>query len=286
MTTDRALVLSGGAAKGSVQAGMVLRMTEAGITHDAYYGTSVGAISAAHMAQYAWGDELKGAMQLVAKWHALTTRQVYRRRWLHWLRLPWCTSVYDTSPLREYLAANIDSERYAKSCSVGLVALRTGQHVVVRQPKPAIVYGSAAFPVMFEPGPALTSDGGLVHVTPLAAAIVDGYDHIDVITLDAPGVPSWSGPPTKWWQPKLHHVALRSLEVVIQNNIERDLRACQAHNTRVAAGRSDPGKRHVDLRVWRPPEPLPIDPFDFSPATNAWGIAYGYDLMGTLLASD
>ena len=58
---DVVLVLSGGAARGSIQAGMLRALVEAGVRPTHVVGTSVGALNAAFLAQD-WS--LAGAMRL------------------------------------------------------------------------------------------------------------------------------------------------------------------------------------------------------------------------------
>jgi NTE family protein len=67
-------VLSGGAARGAVQVGMLEVLIEHGIAPAAFVGTSVGALNAAFMAK---GPDRARARQLRAKWLGLGTRDIF-----------------------------------------------------------------------------------------------------------------------------------------------------------------------------------------------------------------
>lgn len=67
-------VLSGGAARGAVQVGMIQALMEAGITPSGFAGTSVGALNAAFMA---CDTTLDRAHDLGARWQQLRTRDIF-----------------------------------------------------------------------------------------------------------------------------------------------------------------------------------------------------------------
>lgn len=293
MTTKRALVLSGGGAKGCWQAGVMLRLAELGAHWDAYFGVSVGAINAAHMAQYGRGAELEGALDLEEKWHNFSNKDICRHhnRLLRWLLVPWKYSVYDSRPLLAHLKQYLDLERVrtsGKHVEVGAVSMSTGQYMLVNGHSAHFtdaVYSSAAFPVMFgmgrmpPPDGQLMMDGGLRHVTPLGAAIRWGATHVDVITLDPPGIAPWVPPPRKWYEPRIHDVVFRALNVIMQNIIERDLDVCRRVNRRVVEGRSDASHRYVELNVIRPVLDIPVSSLNFDPKAMAKGFQLGYDAV-------
>ena len=64
-------VLSGGAARGAVQVGMLEVLLDAGIVPDALVGTSVGALNAAFVAARPDHDRIR---ELRGKWLQLSTR--------------------------------------------------------------------------------------------------------------------------------------------------------------------------------------------------------------------
>src|SRR3990167_4363173 len=300
----RALVLSGGGARGAFQAGAILRLHELGNRYDGYFGVSVGAINAVHMAQFSQGHELLGALELKEKWHRFSNKDIWKHHnaFLKWLIVPWKLSAFDTTPLRSYLRQHLNVQHVidsGKKLAVGMVDMTTGQYTVYDHAEAGAgadslldaVYSSAAYPIMFEMGRVPSpdghhmSDGGLVHVTPLKSAIKWGADQIDVITLDPPGMSAWQPKNRKWWQPKLQDVAIRTLDIIIQNIIERDLVECQRVNRRVNEGRGDDDHRFITLRIFRPLSPIPIGSLDFDPADMALGSRLGYELIDSLLGT-
>ena len=67
-------VLSGGAARGAVQVGMMEALIEQGIVPDALVGTSVGALNAAFMA---WRPDAERVRELRGRWLRMTTRDIF-----------------------------------------------------------------------------------------------------------------------------------------------------------------------------------------------------------------
>jgi NTE family protein len=67
-------VLSGGAARGAVQVGMMEALLEHGIVPDAFVGTSVGALNAAFMG---WQADLDRVRDLRRRWLRLGTRDIF-----------------------------------------------------------------------------------------------------------------------------------------------------------------------------------------------------------------
>ncbi|MFL6062804.1 MAG: patatin-like phospholipase family protein [Marmoricola sp.] len=67
-------VLSGGAARGAVQVGMMQTLVEAGIVPDGLVGTSVGALNAAFMGWHPGNDRIH---ELAEQWRRLRTRDIF-----------------------------------------------------------------------------------------------------------------------------------------------------------------------------------------------------------------
>src|SRR5881275_867799 len=183
----RALVLSGGGAKGSWQVGACQHLiVERGLWFDVIAGVSAGAVNAATLAQARNQDELAAELEhLRAVWLGLRgSRDVYRRRWLGALGtvLARRASLYNAAPLRA-------------SCALPLIFP----------------------PVPLGDGNELAVDGGLRSATPLADALAalaerraPGDEPDDVWVL-APHVAE----PVPW---RAHHhwlwVALRAISVL------------------------------------------------------------------------
>ncbi|MGO4256627.1 patatin-like phospholipase family protein [Marmoricola sp. RAF53] len=73
-TTRDVFVLSGGAARGAVQVGMMQTLVEAGITPCGFVGTSVGALNAAFLGA---GVSIDRVHDLADRWQRLRTRDIF-----------------------------------------------------------------------------------------------------------------------------------------------------------------------------------------------------------------
>ncbi len=67
-------VLSGGAARGAVEVGMMQTLLEAGIVPDALVGTSVGALNAAYVG---WRPDVRRVNELAERWLQLSCRDIF-----------------------------------------------------------------------------------------------------------------------------------------------------------------------------------------------------------------
>src|SRR5436305_10484940 len=229
----RALVLSGGGAKGSWQVGAGRQLVvDRGRWLVVIAGVSAGAVNAATLAQARDQDELAAEVEhLRSVWLGLRgSNDIYRRRWLGALGtvLARRTGLDNAAPLRAILVHHIEPARVAASPirrRVGYVDLLSGTYRTAGNDHPTIadaVLASCALPLIFPPVPLgdgheLAVDGGLRSATPLADALhalaetraTD--DEPDEVWVLAPHV---AGPIT---QPPPHHwlwVALRSISVL------------------------------------------------------------------------
>jgi len=274
----RALVLSGGGAKGSWQVGACQHLiAERGLWFDVIAGVSAGAVNAATLAQARDQDELAAEVEhLRSVWLGLRgSHDIYRRRWLGALGtvLARRTSLYNAAPLRAILVHHIEPARVAASpirLRVGYVDLLSGAYRTAGNDHPTIadaVLASCALPLIFPPVPLgdgheLAVDGGLRGATPLADALdvlaetraPPTGDEPDEVWVLAPHV---AGPIA---QPRLHNwlwVALRSISVLTSAPLpDGDARAAEA-TTAQSAG--------VRLHVLHPREQLRGPSLDFNP---------------------
>jgi NTE family protein len=72
--TREVFILSGGAARGAVQVGMMQTLLEAGVVPHALVGTSVGALNAAFLG---WRTGLDRVHELADHWLRLRTQDVF-----------------------------------------------------------------------------------------------------------------------------------------------------------------------------------------------------------------
>ncbi len=203
------LVLVGGGARGAYQAGVLQGLAEIvgerfgdRPPFDVVTGISAGAINAAYLASRA--DRMAEASAgLAALWGELRIDRVMRTdavslfsigtRWLRDLTLggllkPDARSnhLLDTTPLREFLIANIDFEAIARHIAsdilhgfaVSATSYTTGTAVTF--------FDGASIPILFRPvfvEGAFYGDGGVGMATPLSPAIHLGADRVVAISV-------------------------------------------------------------------------------------------------------
>src|SRR5271157_3363412 len=124
----KALVLSGGGAKGAFSVGCLqYLMGELQTHYEILCGVSVGAINVSFLAQFAIGQEVEAVEQMKNWWLKLDDDKIYRR-WKPFGRLHsiWRSSVYDSAPLQELIRKNISLDKIrisGKKVSVGTVSI-------------------------------------------------------------------------------------------------------------------------------------------------------------------
>lgn len=277
----RALVLSGGGAKGQYQVGALqYLMRDEGAQYDFVCGVSVGALVGAYICQFPVGEEEAAIEGLTSLFSSITNKDVWKR-WFPfgYLQGLWRGGVLDSSPLRKTIAANLDPERVRTSgreLRIGATSLNAGHYQIFTQeaePFLDFVYASSAFPVAFPPievAGEWWSDGGIRTVTPLKSAIYSGATEVDVI-MTSPPYPN----PRASKNPKTVEVALRAVELMTDQIVDDDVKKALLYNRLVAAG-LEPNKRDIRMRIIRPDNILLKDPFHFSPEDAVDLQAQGY----------
>jgi len=282
MQKKRALVESGGAAKGAFQAGACLHLIgELKRVYDIFCGVSVGGIGATHKSQYKTGEEEECANRQIELWKNLKQKRIYKAHFpfglLHAL---WRPSLYNSAPLREFLEEFVDADKIrgsGKALRLGTVSLDTGKYMIYDETAEDIIgacYNSASFPVAFTPtvmDGELQTDGGVRNVTPIGAAIKAGATDIDVI-MTSPKEPQYK--PMN--DPNAISVMMRVVDIMSDEIIRTDIVEAQYVNQLVVAGASD--KRVVNINVLRPERSLTDDSLDFSPEKIEVMIETGYEL--------
>ncbi len=134
----RALVLSGGGARGSFQAGVVEGLVaDRGIDFDILFGVSTGALNAAFLAQASTGVDPVGNLaqrshELRALWRSFTgNSSIYTGRFGYVGLVAGANSLYDNAPLKRVIANNIDAAALRGSGRVygcGFVSLVSGRY--------------------------------------------------------------------------------------------------------------------------------------------------------------
>ncbi|MGE0307995.1 MAG: patatin-like phospholipase family protein [Acidimicrobiia bacterium] len=247
MTT--AFVLSGGAALGAVQVGMLQALEAAGVRPDLVVGTSVGAINAAWIA----GSPPDGRLDdLEALWVSIRRGQVFPSGPSSLIGLVGRRSgLVDQGQLRKLVRRNITFdliEHAAVPLHVVVTDVLTGRDVRLSSgPVIDALLASAAIPGVFAPvtisGRAYM-DGGVVNNAAISHAVAEGASTVYVLPT------GWScslpRPPAG-----ALGMALHGLAVLVQHRLADDVdHFCSSH----------------DVRVVPPPCPIRIGPSDFSHA--------------------
>jgi predicted patatin/cPLA2 family phospholipase len=118
-------------------------------------------------------------------------------------------------------------------------------------------------------GSAYYTDGGVRDATPLGEAIRAGATEVDVVLVEAVGLPRW----TK--KDRVLAIGPRALGIMASEIVETDIKIALLYNELAAAGRT--GKRAVKIRVLRPKSNLLDDPLDFDTAKARANIERGYE---------
>jgi len=271
----KALVLSGGGSRGSWEAGALRYLGEAGYGgYEFISGTSVGSINAAGLAMFS-PEEFAAATEHV---HNLWVEKVTKTSDIWKLRFPlgipalWNPSIGTNKQLAKLLDGLVDMEAIKASgiqLRLPAVDLETGklyEYTVEDLEKYGIapIMASASFPIAFPPveiANGWMTDGGVIDMAPLGAAIAAGADEIMVlVTRDPKGVAYKS----RHEMGNALKAASRILDIMTQTVLEGDLRMAEMTNCLVDTGHAmAKGKRKVDITVIGPSKPLG-EALDFS----------------------
>jgi NTE family protein len=285
----RALVLSGGASKGAYQVGVLKHtMGDLRLQYDAIYGVSVGAINGGWLSMYPHGQEVECIENLENTWRSLDTSTIY----VDWLKLPWPLSyvnylvalfkpsIYNSAPVMKLIRDNFDQDRMiasGKKFRVGAVSLNTGEYRVFDETTPNMadaIIASSSYPAAFIPieiDGELWTDGGVRQVTPLKSAISLGYDAIDVVVTSTDnGAGSFSGD-------TLVKIGPRIVDIMSEEIMTNDLIMATKINELIKSGVEIPGKRYIDIRIFRPQESLPGSSLEFDQESIRKKIDIGYE---------
>ncbi len=275
----RALVLAGGASRGSFELGTLKYLIgDLKRSYDIYCGVSVGALNVSCLAMYA--NEQEGLSKLVNLWENITTEKVYK----HWvpfreLHAIWEKSLYNSHPLQKLIKQELKLEtirQNGKQVSVGAVSLTTGKYRIFTQHDQHFVegiIGSSAFPAFLSPitiEGELYSDGGIKEITPLKQAIDLGATEIDVIMCSP--VPSYNKYSI---ENTTVDIALKTIELMSDEILENDIQVALLYNQLATLNATY--KRFVDIKIIRPTTYLPIESLDFDHNKIMRIIQIGYD---------
>lgn len=284
----RALVLSGGGSKGAYQLGCLKHLIgDLRLQYDAVCGISVGAINGGWLAMYPHGQEDECMEHLERMWRELTTSSIY----VNWINLPfpfsylsyvaalWKASIYNSAPLASLIRDNFSQDKMrasGKKFRVGAVSLNTGNYKVfdeTYEDMTGAILASASFPAAFLPieiDGQLCTDGGVRQITPLKSAIELGFDAIDVIiTSPENSLSNFTGK-------SLIKIGPRILDIMLTEILQNDLKLAMTINKLIKEGANIPNKRYIEIRIFRPIEPLPGSSLAFEQEFINKQISIGY----------
>lgn len=236
----RALILSGGGARGAYQVGVWRRLQEVGWQPDLVCGTSIGSVNgamigmgwdAARMADVWQSLERKQAFR-VSLWRRIKYRiDSWRGRHPHW------PAYLDNEPLRDLLAGGIDEPRLQDSSPEVLVTATnvcraeleyfSGTQLTARH-----VLASCSIPVFFpwqEIDGELYWDGGVMENTPVLPALMRGAREIVVVllaplTADPVPPPRTSKEALAWTLDIITIASAKALRTQLAHHFGKDLR--------------------------------------------------------------
>lgn len=261
MTT--AYVLSGGASLGAVQVGMLLALTEAGITPDLIVGTSVGALNGGWVSSRC---DVAGIGTLADTWRSVSRHDVFPARPLTALLgfMGRRRNLVPDSGLRQLLTRNLEFDRLEDAAiplHVVATDLLSGADVLIsRGDAVDAILASAAIPGIFPPVSIDGRDhidGGVVNNSPLSHAIAVGAD-------------------TVWVLPTGYACALRDAP---KGALSMALHGFTLATNRQLAIDVERYETAAELRVIPPPCPIRTTPVDFSRASQL--IERGYQSART-----
>ncbi len=189
----RALILSGGGARGAFQAGVWKYLVQIGWKPDIICGTSIGAINAAAIGS---GMDVETLINL---WTTYNRRRMYRLNLLQFaaylLSQRAIKPLLDITPAEKMLHDNLNFQALKKSSTkiiITAVNMLTGHPEFFNQKEIQLkhILASSAMPLLF-PWQEINGipywDGGVMVNTPIAPALDFGADEIIVVLLSPVG---------------------------------------------------------------------------------------------------
>ena len=277
----RALVCSGGGAKGSWQLGALKALVENGKTWNSAHGVSVGALNTSYVAMHKPEDQGEMMPALLDVWKNIKSSNDIYKPWLplklNYIAQFWKGSLYTGAPVKALVTKFFDINKARQSgvkLTVGCTSLTDGKYKWFDQTSDQIldfIVASAYSPIVFEPykiNNELLMDGGLRHQIPILEALKENPDEIDVI-LTEPIVRETSNVPEGQLK-SLEKVALMAVGLFSnQVYIEDCLDVIRA-----AEGKE--GTKPIKVRIYAPIKTPDIDSMNFDGPTMQRMIEIGY----------
>lgn len=277
----RALVLSGGGARGAYEIGVLKALKERGIEFDLAFGTSIGGINAAFFVQ--------GKIdKLEELWRTVKATDVFRFPTIQQIRHILVGSrwgLFDTTPLEQLLYREMDVDLFKQSrTKVGFLTtdlctletrLITTDDIETQKDFIDILMASSALPILFPArslhGEGFWIDGGLVRNTPIQTAINMGAKEIYIVLLEAEtdGVC-----PTNIMQ-----VLTRCADILLYASARDGIRLVNEYNKLVESNQFEDAEADIQklvIRVFQPQDRVNLTVLDLDPLRSTRLIEQGY----------
>lgn len=276
----RALVLSGGGAKGSIQLGMLdFLINEKKLEFDIITGISVGALNALLVAQ--------GDFDILRKiWFDIKgNRDVYRNKIFWFARFPWLEGYYDFKPLRSLMDRYFSREKLvnqAKKLRIGVVSLQKPDILYIDESHPDLkdyVFASATIPVIADPVKIEEMqfiDGGVVDIVPLKCAVDLGADEIYVLLASPLALQK-----EERVYKNLFEIAMRSFDIIMNEIMRNDVKTVLKVNKILETFGTYKNYRHIDIHFFTPEQAV-IGTLEFNPDKIRNAHSHGYSIAEKL----
>lgn len=276
----RAIVLSGGGARGAYQVGVLKALRELGVDFDLAFGTSVGGINAAFYAQ----GKLDRLEEL---WCSITATDVFKLPTMGQLRhllIGHRWGLLDTAPLEELLYREMDlGALKASKTQVGFMTtdlctlqtkLITTEDITTTRGLVDSLLASSALPILFPArdlnGEGFWIDAGVVRNTPMQEAINLGCKEIHIVLLQAENDGS---PPTNIMQ-----VLSRTADILLYASARDGIRLLHQYNQVIETQSPESVPQHrLDIRVFQPQDAVNYTVLDIAPGHSKTLIKQGYE---------
>jgi len=284
----RALVLPGGGGRGAYQVGVAKALAEKGLEFDLAFGTSIGGINAALLAQ----GSIKRLEEL---WCNIRGRDVFSlpsAPQIGRLVLGHKLGLLDNRPLEDLLRREIDLQKLKSSsmkvgwCTTDLCSLETRlitiDDIVSTSELIDVLMATSAIPMAFPPrhiqGKGLWVDGGLVRNTPMETAIHMGADEVFMVLLHPEKI--------NVCPVNMFEVLVRCLDIVLDASARKEIQSAELFNRLLAAGSEESrGRKNVTIRVFQPRRPVNTTLLEIQPERSRRLIVQGYEEALELLES-
>lgn len=276
----RALVLSGGGSRGAYEVGVVKALVEHGLEFDLAFGTSIGGINAAFIAQ----DKIKRLEEL---WSSISATDIFRFPSFTQIRHILTGSrwgLLDTSPLEKMLYRELELSRFKQSrTQVGLLStdlctlhtkLTTTSEIESLPHLVDVLMAASAIPVLFPArnlnGGGFWIDAGLVRNTPIQTAINMGAQEIYIVLVQAEHDGAC---PTNIMQ-----VLARCADMLLYASARDGIKQVKEYNRMIdSEGTPDMLQHRIDLKVFQPGGEVTSTLLDINPGQSKILLRLGYE---------